>query len=153
MIDITEIHAKYNETQSLERTVKWLADEHGYNITRQRLSRMFKENGLYVSPPNGWPDLFWEDTTSHLDKVGRFAAEMIRLAYDDLRNDADLTDMNFMSAAYFVSSEFYEVLLQVVMRNVKYTSVDQSLLPEGIDIDKVIQAREIYERNRAYWLP
>lgn len=149
---VAEIHQKYRELQSLERTVTWLATDYGYIINRQRLSRMFKEAGLHVNPPNGWPDLYWEDTTSHLDKVGRFAVEMIRLAYEDL-TDPNASLMDFMSAAYFVSSEFYEILLNVVLRNVRNTNVNKTLLPEGVDVDKVIWARETYERNRKYWLP
>lgn len=150
-MNIAAIHQVYQELQSLEKTCTWLADEHDFHINRQSLSRLFRENGLYVNPPNGWPDLYWEQTTAHLDGVGRFATEMIKLAFDDITNPTGIR-MDYLSAAYFLSSEFYDTLLAVVASKVPYTNVWQ-LTPTNVDVSAIVTAREIYERNRRFWLP
>lgn len=151
MINLQEIHDKYKQLKSLEKTCDWLKEEHNYITNRHRLSKMFKQAGLHVSPPNGWPDLHWTNTTSHLDSVGRLAAEMIKLAVDDLMGEGE-PRMNLMSAAYFITSPLYELCLGAVMRNSYGRKITKETLPIGINIDKILKAREIYERNRKYWL-
>lgn len=146
------VHAKYEELQSLEKTCDWLAEEHNWHLNRQKLSRLFKGEGFHVSPPNGWPDIHWEDSTSHLDPIGKFAAEMIRVAFDDI-TDPNVRVIDFLSACYFLASDFYKLCLSTVMRNVRFSSIDETSFPAGIDLDRVIRGREIYERNRSFWLP
>lgn len=148
---LREAHNRYiNDFLSLDRTVDWLRSEYGISMNRQRLSRTFKANSMFVFSPNGWPDVFFENLTDHLSPISKLCAKIIETAWEDMFDPTNRID--YLSAAVFIAGEFYEQCLGTIAQNVRHTTVNRDMLPEGITIDEIIEGREIYDRNYFYWL-
>lgn len=148
--DLKDIHDKYLELGSLDKTTAWMSEELNYKINRQRLSKEFKRRGLFVAAPSGWAADYWVDYSVHLSPISRLACRIIEEAWQDML--APTLRIHYLSAAAFLASDFYESCLATIMQNVKYTMVTREMLPQGIDLDEVIVGNELYSRGYSYWV-
>lgn len=150
-LTLEDIHNIYfNELNSLDKTCVYLLENYNININRQKLSKVFKRANLEVRFPNGHFLEHWIDTDSHLDAESKICAKVIETAWEDMLDPE--YRINYISAAAFIADEFYERALATISRNVRYTTVDRHMLPEGITINKIIEGREMYERQYRFWI-
>jgi hypothetical protein len=149
---LKEIHEKYMALSSLEKTTDWLEQEHKIKTNRQRLSKDFKRRGYFVNLPQGWSmeEHLLRDMTVFYDETSQFVGKLVQTAWEDILKPE--LRIHYLSAAAFLASDFYESCLATLMRNVRSLSVGHELLPEGVNIEKIQEANDIYNRNYFHWV-
>jgi hypothetical protein len=151
---VREIHKKYLELKSLQMTAEWLFDDHGIDLNRHKLSRLFRSRALWVNDPNGRPQPHYRDTRSYMDEYNELAADMVELAWDDYRSymRGDGTKIDWMSACWYLSSEFYQSCLDRLNQNVTTGKFDANMMPPGVKVEDIVLGRGLYEDGYKFWV-
>lgn len=150
---VLDIYNKYLELKSLEATAAWVKTHFQGPVNRHDLSRKFKAFGLDVRPPNGRDTTYWRDMSTYNSPYGKLASDMIQSAVDDYFAyiNGTGTKIDFMSACRFMVSDLWETCLLILMEGSNLT-IRPNTLPQGVDVDKVMEGADLYNRGYYYWV-
>lgn len=148
---LKQIHNKYVELGSLNKTAKWANKKYRLDINRHHLSYKFHLMGWHVNSPNGQPDKVWRDTSTFTHTYGAFAAAVVKQAWEDLLDPP--TRIAYLSACAFVGTPFYQSCFGTLMMGVEAFkhSLDTDTLPGDITAEDILTGKSIYERNYEFW--
>lgn len=144
------LHEAYEASGSLEQTALKCYRDYNIQLNRQQLSRVFKQHGFYVKPPNGQPEQHWTDITSYHSAASQLAAAILDRTYTDLISPK-VSFWDKLTAAAFLGSERYELVLGTVMNASQIKIPFDTLLP-GVDIGNLLMLREIYDEGYYEWV-
>lgn len=149
---LKESHQKYEEFQSLQKTCDWLLKVHGIEINRHKLSQAYHEANLYVNPPNG-RTVFLYQRPGFLDQYNKLAADVVRLAWSDIINYllGEGRKINYMSAAWFLSSPLYETCLESLNRG-QHMNINIHMMPSSVTMRDIMEGKRLYEQGYVFWV-
>lgn len=144
-------HKKYLEVRSLNKTCKWLAEEHGVEVTRHQLSPMFHRAGLHVQPPNGKPVRHYQPA-EFLNGWNRLAGDWIELLWRDILGylNGESLKIYYMAGCFAFSGPLYEDFINRL--NVNRVMVTPDQLPPGVSTSDIVRGRELYVLGYNYWV-
>ncbi len=137
---IKQLH-EYYQTASLLETAQY-ARTLGFRVTRQALSRMFRELDLDVRTPNGHDPI--RQRSRYLTPYHHIAARAIEIAMADIAAYRRGTGryIDYLSACYFFTTERFRDLVEGLK---DAAGLDVQLeLPVGVTMSEVLEARQKY---------
>lgn len=144
------LHEFYLEVGSLEQSATKCLRDYGIQLNRQQLSRVFKQHGFYVKPPNGQPEEHWTDITSYQSGASNLATAILHSVYADLISPK-ASIWHKLTAAAFLGTERYELVFGTVVNASRIKIPFETLLP-GVDISNLLVLREIYDEGYNEWV-
>lgn len=153
---LTEVNEKYlNEFRSLNKTCRWLKQEHGIHINRIKLSNLFHKADLRVLAPNGGIEEYRGDRNAYewASNINELAARFIEDVYNDIRGylKGEVSRIDFISACASLGSDLYERFLET-LQSAGRVRVRADVLPPDIPQEVVLAGIDIYRRNALFWV-
>jgi len=146
---VKQLHTYYESVQSLEKTATYACETYDLKVNRHQLSRMFRNAGLYVKPPNGQPEKHWIDLSNYNSPTSHLCAAVIDSVVSDLRNP-DCAFVDKITAYSFLGTQRFIQMLGTLGNVATGFELFQNI--PGVDIQEAILYRSIYDEAYRYWV-